>query len=110
MSEMPTFLLAHTHSDTDKHTRAHGAGVRDRRRDEEHRMDGHRGNGQLAAVEIVLGHVIAGGIVTMRKLKGAKQGEQQREGGLISKRAKEESLRRLNFFQLSPCERVHGPV
>lgn len=56
MSEMPTFLLTHTHThlDTNKHTHAHGAGVRDRRRGEEHRMDGHRGNGQLAAMEIVL--------------------------------------------------------
>lgn len=73
-------------------------------------MDGPRGNGQLAAMVIVL-DVIAGGIVTTRKLKGAKQGgAAERGGGLISKRAKEESLRKLNFFQLSPCERVHGPV
>lgn len=46
-----------------------------------------------------VGHVITGTIVTTRKLKGAKQGKQQREGVLISKRAKEKfTLTLLPFF------------
>lgn len=53
MSETDT-CLRNTHKHTDTHTHAHGEGVKDRRRGEEHRMDGVSPWKWLFAMEIVL--------------------------------------------------------
>lgn len=89
---MVTFLLnTDTHSNTNKHTHAHRAGVRDRRRGEEHRMDGvSPWKWTVSYHGDCAGHVISGTMVTNGNLKGAKQGKQQTGGGLISKLNKEE--------------------
>lgn len=97
MREMVTFLLNtlryYTHMHTEQEWETGG----------EVRSTGwmvcHRGNGQSAAMCWDMWSVVA--MVTMGKLKGAKQGKQHKEGGLISKLAKEEFLIKFTLFLLS---------